>query len=475
MKKSNLFLTGFTFVIFNFQFLTFNCSAQYNKLLDFVPPFWQGRYPNGSLISDGTFLYGMTTNGGVNDSGTVFKIKPDGSGYGLLVQFIGSNGQWPYGSLISDGTFLYGMTSGGGTNGNGVIFKIMPDGSGYSKLLDFVGINGSEPMGSLISDGTFLYGMTAHGGTSNKGTIFKILPDGTGYTKLLDFTGIANGDYTYGSLFSDGTFLYGTTVMGGTNNSGVVFKIKPDGTGYTKMLDCDGATNGAYPSGSLISDGSFLYGVTRRGGTSQNGNIFKIKLDGTGYSVLHEFTGATNGFFPVGDLIFTGSFLYGMTNSGGTTNNCFSGCGVIYKIKPDGTGYSKLLDFVGIANGSEPSGSLISDGTFLYGMTETGGAAFCGSVFKLGITTGITDNSKPNNFNVYPNPNNGTFIIEISEPFKQTQPAISIYNILGERIYQTEIKNPKSEIDLSTNPAGIYFLNIKTEIGSSVQKLILNK
>src|ERR1035438_6218256 len=137
----------------------------------------------------------------------------------------------------------------------------------YTKLYDFAGTaNGSNPNGDLISVGAFLYGMTNTGGANNKGTIFKIKPDGTGYSKLLDFAG-ANGAYPTGSLFSDGTFLYGMTVNGGTYSFGTVFKIMPNGTGYAKLMDMDTANaNGSYPNGNLISDGTFLYGMTYGGG-----------------------------------------------------------------------------------------------------------------------------------------------------------------------------------------------------------------
>src|SRR3989337_1881819 len=92
--------------------------------------------------------------------------------YTKLLDIDGTNGSSPLGSLISDGTFLYGMTQWGGTNNIGTIFKIMPDGSGYTKLLDFDDTNGSKPACSLISDGTFLYGMTTFGGTNMMGVVF---------------------------------------------------------------------------------------------------------------------------------------------------------------------------------------------------------------------------------------------------------------------------------------------------------------
>src|ERR1035437_4026512 len=148
----------------------------------------------------------------------------------------------------------------------------------YTKLLDFAGTtNGQYPRGSLISDGTFLYGMTGIGGANNLGTLFKIKPDGTGYVDLLNFAGATNGSNPYGDLYYDGTFLYGMTRGGGANNMGVIFKIMPDGTGYVDLLDFAGTTNGSYPYGSLISEvtvGHSLYGMTHDGGANNLGTLF---------------------------------------------------------------------------------------------------------------------------------------------------------------------------------------------------------
>lgn len=464
---------------FNFQFLTVTSFAQFTKLLDF-----QGAesHPNGSLISDGTFLYGMTRDGGTSNIGTIFKIKLDGTSLSKLFDFDSLNGSHPRGSLISDGTFLYGVTNWGGTGtcqkGCGVIFKIKPDGTGYSKLFDFSDSSGFHPQGSLIFDGTFLYGMTVQGGTNNQGVIFKIKPDGTGYAKLLDFMGTTNGGWPYGSLISAGSFLYGMTHFGGTSGNGVVFKIKSDGTGFVKLFDFDplGSSTGSKPYGSLFSDGTFLYGLTVSGGlgtcpSGGCGKIFKIKLDGTAYEDLRDFAGTPDGGSPHGSLISDGLFLYGMTKDGGTND-----AGIIFKIKPDGTGYSKLIDF-NDTRGNYPYGSLVSDGSFLYGMASWGGASFnncqdgCGTIFKYSLVTDIAENNKSIDFSVYPNPNNGTFAVET----KEIDYTINVTNILGENIYHSEIKNWKTEIDLSKHPNGIYFLNIKTKQGTISKKLIINR
>jgi gliding motility-associated-like protein len=363
-----------------------------NKLFDFTGA--NGDEPWGSLISDGTFLYGMTSQGGLSDLGTVFKIKSDGTGYLKLLDFAGTtNGIFPQGSLIFDGTFLYGMTLTGGLNDMGVIFKIKTDGTGFVKLLDFDGTTtGREPHSSLLYDGTFLYGMTSIGGTSNMGTIFKIKTDGTGFVKLLDFSGSANGAFPFGSLITDGTFLYGMSSSGGTGNIGTIFKIKTDGTGFAKLLDFSSIVSGRQPFGDLVSDGTFLYGMTYRGGTVGDGVIFKIKSDGTGYSKLLDFDDNVTGSGPFGSLIYDGTFLYGMTYDG-----ISSASGTLFNIKPDGSEHTILCNFATYSEGFFPYGSLISDGAYLYGMTQQGGTGDKGAIFKyaLPVTTPTITNFTP--------------------------------------------------------------------------------
>jgi uncharacterized repeat protein (TIGR03803 family) len=325
------------------------------------PDGWQAW---SSLVSDGTYLFGTTTTGGANQYGTVFKIKSDSSGYAHVLDLAdATTGSGPDGALYYDGAYLYGMTPTGGAYSKGIIFKIKPDGTGYLKLLDFDGATtGANPHGTLYSDGVYLYGPTPYGGANNLGTIFKIKPDGTGFIKLLDLN-YSYGTFSNCSFISDNTFLYGVA-SDGCSSSGSVYKIKPDGSSFTELHCFTGTPDGDFPMGSLLSDGTFLYGTTQNGGTNNKGTIYKVKPDGSGYLKLLDFTGVANGSSPQSSLIYDGTYLYGTAAGGGTYNY-----GTIFKIMTDGSNYQKLFEFDGTAHGGTPHGALYSDGSFFYGTT----------------------------------------------------------------------------------------------------------
>jgi uncharacterized repeat protein (TIGR03803 family) len=86
------------------------------------------------------------------------------------------------------------------------------------------------------------------------------------------------------SLLADkaGNF-YGTTLQGGNTGCtggmgcGTVFKLAPDGT-ETVLHTFTGGTDGGYPYAALVKDKKGnLYGTTELGGTYGDGTVFRIK------------------------------------------------------------------------------------------------------------------------------------------------------------------------------------------------------
>jgi uncharacterized repeat protein (TIGR03803 family) len=303
----------------------------------------------------------------------------------LLKSFAGSNGSSPECTLITgnDGA-LYGTTRTGGSSNLGTVFKINLDGSGFATLKNFLGMDGNDPESGLLqgSDGT-LYGTTYAGGTSNRGTIFRLNPDGSGYSVLHNFDGSA-AKWPSASLIqgSDG-WLYGTTAGGGSALRGTVFKLHTNGSSYVVIHTFLGEPNdGSEPHSELWEDSDgVLYGVTALGGPVSAGTIYKLNKDGSGHTILHVFDFVAEGYSPyAGLLAASDGALYGANLYGGT-----NGGGSLFKMHKDGSGFATIHHFVNdYTEPHEPRGKLIegSDGC-LYGTCSSGGIVSSGAIFKL--------------------------------------------------------------------------------------------
>lgn len=354
-----------------------------------------GQNPNAGLVegSDGG-LYGTTYNGGTGGAGTVFKLNKDGSGYIILHNFnmSGTDGFSPKCGLIkgSDGP-LYGTTESGGTNSGGTIFTLNEDGSDYSIVHHFGYSTGGGLESVLLQGGDGgLYGTFQNGPTTSWGAVFRINKNGGGYTNLHTFIAYStDGMYPVSSLV-EGTngALYGTAYQGGAGSGGTVFKVNKDGTRFSTLHDfatTGGDGNTAYAALMRASD-NMLYSVTLGGGSSSVGTVYRLNQDGSGYGIIYNFTYAGgDGMNPATGLAEgRDGMLYGTTGTGGT-GSCYSGCGTLYKLNKDGTGYSLLHSFNSSAgDGWEPEGGVISgqDGV-LYGTTYSGGSNGFGTVFKV--------------------------------------------------------------------------------------------
>lgn len=99
------------------------------------------------------------------------------------------------------------------------------------------------------------------------------------------------------------------------------------------------------------------------------------------YTVLHTFTGGTDGIWPEGGVIRDGAGnVYGTTEFGG--KNLPLGNGILYKVSK--TGHETILHSFNVQDGLAPFGSLIEDAAGnLYGTTSEGGAYNAGTVFKV--------------------------------------------------------------------------------------------
>jgi uncharacterized repeat protein (TIGR03803 family) len=353
-----------------------------------------GSTPYAGVVQDAQGnLYGTTYQGGTSNMGTVFKVDTTGTET-VLYSFTGTGGDGanPRGGLVRDTQGnLYGTTYQGGNlacsppSGCGTVFKL--DTTGKETVLhSFTDApDGALPEAGLVQDTQGnLFGTTLHGGSQGAGTVFK-----------LDTTGKESVLYSFGSVGGDGTFpqagvvldsqgdMYGTTFTGGTGGDGAVFKV--DKTGKETVLYSFTGMNGdgeePYYAGVVRDGQGNLYGTTVYGGSSVFGTVYKVDTTGK-ETVLYSFTGGTkDGAYPEAGLVLDAQGnLYGTTLEGGA----FGG-GTVFEV--DATGKETVLySFPGTnGDGSAPMAGLVLDMVGnLYGTTTSGGAASRGTVFRVG-------------------------------------------------------------------------------------------
>jgi uncharacterized repeat protein (TIGR03803 family) len=400
-----------------------------------------GGRPSHKLARDASgALYGVAPARGAHNGGTVFKLYQTTDNkwearvlYSFCTLPRCADGLAPATSLIvdKDGN-LYGVASHSGPHMSGSVFTLthnMPqDTWTMSTVYNFCAArtlcaDGSDPLGGLTYAGAArgapydgvspLYGTTKHSGQRHGGTAYALTPHGHEWSlRVLHAFCLTPGvgrPICVGGvepfavpILDDAGNLYGTTMAGGRNRRGLVYKLTPTaGTGQwteTVLHDFCSAANcadGSKPESDLVMNAAGdLFGTTREGGNIQApctilgcGVLYKIASGGA-YSVLHVFCSApscSDGSVPVnfgGLALDSSGNLYGTTEAGGMRFNH----GIVFKF--DGHALTTVHVFCSRANcvdGMKPTGGLVLDASGnLYGAAPFGGkSAAWGTVYRL--------------------------------------------------------------------------------------------
>lgn len=285
------------------------------------------------------------------------------------------------------------------------------------EISTIVAFSGSQPGGTPVRgpDGA-LYGTTAVVTALTGGLIYRAAADGSSMRTLYQIRITEGLNPVAGLLLASDGLLYGVTSSGSAlelNTGGTVFRIAPDGSGFTIVhrfksftsVNAVGAPineDGANPESELVegNDGR-LYGVTRAGGPNGTGVVYSLTRDGTAFSVLHAFGPITSdttvtvprnadGMSPVGALVAgADDYLYGTATSGGAQGN-----GTVFRVRFDGTGFETLFVFPALianpdglstnADGATPVAGLTDGGDGrLYGVANLGGLEGNGTVYAI--------------------------------------------------------------------------------------------
>ena len=367
-----------------------SCPAQvFTTLFNFSGD-TNGAFPYGGLVQgfDGN-LYG-TTSSNTGVSGTVFKMTPDGVLTTIHNFTLNDGGRSLAGlALGTDGNFYGTTVVNVGTNGT--IFEVTPQGV-LTTIFVFqcnpFCSNGSSLQGRLVlaRDGNF-YGSAALGGDSKCGlnnegcgTVFQVTPAGAETTlhvfELLD--GIMPMDGLAQSINGD---LYGVTPEYGPFHGGTVFKFTTQGQFETIHNFDNSCALVCHPNPDLVQTASgTFWGTSPIGGPQNSGTIYKMSQSGT-VTIMHtfcSFPGCSDAAPTMGLVLATDNAFYGMT----TADDCTNACGTIFKITSKGV-FTTLYTF---KNASPIFDELFqaTNGSF-YGLARDGGEFGYGIIFKLDV------------------------------------------------------------------------------------------
>ena len=197
-------------------------------------------------------------------------------------------------------------------------------------------------------------------------------------------------------LLPVGSYLYGTTLAGGSHQRGAIFLVDPanpnNHSAGAVIYNFTGGADGAHPFNSLVqgADGC-LYGTCSQGGQYGLGTIWRIYPDGSGFNVVYNMGAIGGGGSPynganprcVLTFIPDNYTLVGVAPNGGA-----SSLGTFFAVNGSGN-FLTLYHFAGPPyDGSSPTDgvTLASDGTY-WGVTQTGGAYGLGTVWRNTYTT----------------------------------------------------------------------------------------
>lgn len=355
---------------------------------------------------------GVNTQAG---SGTIFKVAQDGSGFTTLHTFAAAtqlnsvtgnpenaDGMHPNRALIQDSTYLYGVTSSGGLNGSGTVFRVRKS-DGVTEVMhhfaatEATGVSTSANIVNGIGEGAFpsssltlasdghLYGVTISGG-ANPWTTSSGVAGGTGTIYSLD-PNSSNTDPHTGFGFQT---LYNFKALDDTAAVG------SDAIGTN--------VSGSQPKGTLLEVNGELIGTASDGGAAGFGTVFKFGLTSTPFTtlpLLYSFNGAEDGATPVGDLVLDGSRVYGEATSGSSTSSPVTQFGNLFYVDLNAATYKNDHPLV-FAEGSGLTGGLIKAsngdlfGTVQFGNACTANGSGFGAVFRYSVGTGASSSGHAN-------------------------------------------------------------------------------
>jgi uncharacterized repeat protein (TIGR03803 family) len=414
------------------------------------------------MILQNNILYGNTKFGGKSEYGSLFKYDVSQSKLTNLFEFDKyTNNSTPDNKLVLLDSFLYGVAGGGSfVSDSGSLFKIKIDGTQYQKLFEFKNpkTQGLYPFGRLVRKGNVLYGATQQGGTHNYGVLYKIDLNGNNFKVLYNFDSFFNSVYPNATPILVDTWFYGSIGYNAKNaGAGIFYKVSINGNSF-KIID---SSKYFSFSPNLVYKNGYIFSTTIKGGLYNKGSLFKLRVKDEVFTYLNDFNGY-NGAEPIGELLLDDKFIYGSASIGGTKN-----FGTLFKFEYCNNPYKKEQSFLlNIGDSVRVNGKYYKKPTFFIDSLYT--LQGCDSIIitKILSKSQLESIDEKELIEFSQKANQLIFHPKITTPY-----TVQIFNILGQPLLQNT-NNSSNTIDISSLSKGIYYIAIDIANKTWTHKII---
>ncbi len=234
--------------------------------------------------------------------------------------------------------------------------------------------DGAVPSGGVAVSGTTVFGTAFVGGANDYGTIWSFDTSSNTFTNLHDFSRAADGAFPQGGVAVSDLKVVGTA----SNHNGSIWSFDNSSNTFTNLHDFGGATDGTVHQGRVAVSGTTVFGTATVGGANNNGTIWSFDTSGNTFTKLHDFLRVADGSNPLGGVAVSGMTVMGTASRGGTNDD-----GTIWSFDTSNNTFTKLHDFNEVTDGHSPEGGVAVSGTTVVGAASSGGANDDGTIWSF--------------------------------------------------------------------------------------------
>ena len=475
-----------------------------------------------SLSASSGMLLGYPKGMQLAPNGKIYFVRSFGSNLGVINN--------PNSNLINTNILEFGQSispnTGGGELPNFIASNMVQEFINYS-FSSCLTASFSPPS---AANNALLSCQAANNGFS--GIVWTFGDPASGPANTSSLTSPSHNFSNYGTYSLQAIIYYSTCAPDTIRQTINIVSLSPTITVATSSINCLGISNATAFVNGGSSNYSYVWLPSAQTGSIANGLLagnYSISVIDNFYNCTHVYTTTINASVPPSNFIcsvqninycssssatanVTGgsgnyTFFWSPGNmTGASVNNLTPGIytvtisDVIYNctitntvqvntlptpnltISPNSTVCAKqslTISVIGADTYTWSNGAVLStivvtpNVSTIYSVTGTYTSSSCSIIKTVSITvrpcTSINNSSAEQfNFNIYPNPSDGVFMIESDAPIF----IIKVYNQLGMLVYQGLTENGKHNINLSNQANGIYFVEVQNKNNLKTQKLI---